>query len=123
MKPSKCKKIAYKSEIDARLMLVKLQNKKSTKKKPVRFYQCFCGKWHLTSRLDVKDISLENENLRIELEKLKKELDKFMVLDTNKLGNNSTMNRFYKVPEVYTKIIEQQHKQIKLLQNLLKQKK
>lgn len=67
----KCKKIKYKAENDALLALNKI--KKDTKRKivPIRAYHCHCGAWHLTSRLDVKDIQEENQKLRQEISQLK----------------------------------------------------
>ena len=67
----KCKKIKYKAENDAILALNKI--KKDTKRKivPIRAYHCHCGAWHLTSRLDVKDIQEENQKLRQEISELK----------------------------------------------------
>lgn len=72
----KCKKVKYSSEKDALFALDKIRLDSNKKVIPIRAYHCHCGLWHLTSRLDIKDIQKENEKLRTELSELKnKNLD------------------------------------------------
>ena len=72
----KCKKVKYSSEKDALFALDKIRLDSNRKVIPIRAYHCHCGLWHLTSRLDIKDIQKENEKLRTELSELKnKNLD------------------------------------------------
>lgn len=130
MKTKTCKKVGYDTEQNAIETLYKLGRKLNPKKKPIRIYQCYCGKWHLTSRMDVKDISSENEILKkriAELEEtnlnLQKEINKYNYHNTIHISNNSTMNRFTANSPDFAKILSEQHKQIKLLQKLLSQKK
>lgn len=45
-----CPKIPYKSKKQAIRVMYQIQNKQDDKPKPVRAYQCECGKWHLTHK-------------------------------------------------------------------------
>ena len=70
----KCKKTSFNSEKEAIFSLEKIKKVSTKKVIPTRAYECFCGKWHLTSRLDIKDIQRENEELKRKNEILEKKV-------------------------------------------------
>lgn len=82
----KCKKVKYGSEKDALFALDKIKQESNRKVIPLRTYKCHCGAWHLTSRMDVKEIQKENEQLKQEISQLK---------DINVDLQNKIINKFY----------------------------
>jgi hypothetical protein len=74
----KCNKIHYKTEEDAKKHLSKIRLGSTREILPVRAYLCYCGYWHLTKRLDIKEIEKENENLKDLIKKLRFRISSLM---------------------------------------------
>ena len=47
----KCEKISYLTEKEALTEIVRIMHKKQENEKPIRIYKCFCGAYHLTSKI------------------------------------------------------------------------
>lgn len=50
-----CKKVKYSTEEFALFDIERIKQKSTRNKIPSRAYLCFCGSWHLTSKIDRKD--------------------------------------------------------------------
>jgi tRNA uridine 5-carbamoylmethylation protein Kti12 len=62
---SDCKKIGFENEKSAKFTLKKILEVSKKKILPKRAYMCSrCGKWHLTSKRDIKVLEKENLELR-----------------------------------------------------------
>lgn len=70
----KCKKASFVSEKEALFSLEKIKKVSTRQVIPTRVYLCFCGKWHLTSRLDIKEIEKENQELKKKNDILEKKI-------------------------------------------------
>lgn len=68
----KCNKVKFACENAALFAMKKIKETSKKKVVPVRPYKCYCGLWHLTSRLDIKDIQKENKLLKAKIEQLEK---------------------------------------------------
>jgi hypothetical protein len=67
------KKVKYATEKDALFDVERIKKKSTRKTVPIRAYECYiCGSFHLTSRMDYKDIDIFKLNK--EIERLKGEL-------------------------------------------------
>ena len=66
MKIRQCNKKKFKTEKLANQTLEYIQQKSVAKVKPIRCYLCYCGSWHLTSRVDIKVLVEENTKLKAE---------------------------------------------------------
>lgn len=60
-----CSKVKYASEEYALFDVKRIKKKSTRDKKPLRAYLCFCGAWHLTSKVDKKDIIIHDLKLKI----------------------------------------------------------
>lgn len=72
-----CRKVKYASEEFALFDIHRIKIKSSRKIIPTRVYFCRCGSWHLTSRMDNKQVlisklQLENHQLKLKVEELTK---------------------------------------------------
>ena len=78
-----CKKVKYSSEAFA-LSDIDRINKISTRiKKPIRVYFCKCQSWHLTSKIDVKDIKISELEAEIEFLKNQNQKEEKLQLKIN----------------------------------------
>jgi hypothetical protein len=68
-----CKKVKYSSEQFAVMDIERIRKKSNREIIPTRAYFCFCGSWHLTSKIDKKDIVISE--LRVEISELKLKID------------------------------------------------
>lgn len=72
-----CKKVKYATEEYALFDIERIGKKSNRSKVPTRAYFCHCGSWHLTSRIDEKQIlisklRLENHELKLKIKELNK---------------------------------------------------
>jgi len=104
-----CKKTKFASEKEALVRLGKIKNRPQKEVFPIRAYLCRCLFWHLTSRLDVKDIQKENENLKLVNIKLIEELRTL----------KSEQNKINSLGVSVNKIVIKQKEQIKSLQAII----
>lgn len=69
-----CKKVKFACENAALFAMKKIKETSKKKVLPVRPYSCYCGAWHLTSRLDIKDIQAENKLLKDKIKELEEKI-------------------------------------------------
>lgn len=67
-----CQKVRYSSKEFADADIEHIKNISDRKKIPLRSYLCKCGAWHLTSKMDISEISKENEALKERIKELEK---------------------------------------------------
>lgn len=104
-----CKKTKFASEKEALVRLGEMKNGPQKGTFPIRAYLCRCLFWHLTSRLDVKDIQKENENLKLVNNKLIEEL-RILKGEQNKINSLGVG---------VNKVVIKQREQIKSLQAII----
>jgi hypothetical protein len=69
-----CKKKKFSTDKLANQTLDYINQHSVSKVKPIRSYLCYCGSWHLTSRVDIKVLVEENTNLKAENTELQNKL-------------------------------------------------
>ena len=106
----KCKKVKYATEKEALVQLEKIISRSSKAKNPSRAYSCFCGAYHLTSRLDIKDIQTENELLRSVNQKLVKQINELVSKENMEIKSKIAIDE----------IVINQRKQINKLQDYIR---
>ena len=82
-----CNKVQYGSESAANNDIERIKRKSNRATIPVRSYLCkICNTWHLTSKEDFSKVIPE---LRLEIDELKKEIEKLTILNRDLKTENS----------------------------------
>jgi hypothetical protein len=87
-----CKKVKYSTEQFAVNDIERIRKKSNREIIPTRAYFCFCGSWHLTSKIDKKDIVISK--LMVEISELKLKIDELSKIHKKELYELDKQERY-----------------------------